>query len=336
MNTSNEYYRTDYLKEFLDKQDISVSVKKLKHPNKAVDAIYKINGQILLVVYKRQIQPQNILNVIEQLKGYANDEALMVVAEYITPNAKTILKEKGINYLDGAGNIYLKLNDVLLFIDSKKSIPPNEQNKYQQRAFTKTGAAVVFQFLMDHELVNAPQRTIAEYANVSLGTVPKVFNQLEDEGYIIKINEKQRQLSNTKKLLDKWVEVLNDKVLPGYFMQKARFTKGDELDFFKQTKLMEDTLWGGEAAAAKITEYLIPEDITLFTELKPSTLAKSYKLVPDKNGSIKVYHKFWNHGETRLQSIHPLLVYAQLVGSGDSRNLETAALIYKHHIEPEL
>ena len=39
--------------------------------------------------------------------------------------AKIILKEKGINYLDGAGNIYLKLKNLLIQIEGNKNPSPS-------------------------------------------------------------------------------------------------------------------------------------------------------------------------------------------------------------------
>ncbi len=331
-----EFYEADYLKAFLEKLDVEVSIKKRKHPNSDVYAFYSVNNQDLIVEYKRQIQPHNVLDIIAKLKSYGKDEALMVVSDYITPSAKSMLKEKEINYLDQAGNIYLKLGQFLIFIEGEKNASPSEQEKYQHRAFTKTGAAVVFQFLMDHELVNAPQRRIAEFSNVSLGTIPKVFNQLEAENYIIRLDGKKRKLINSKGLLEKWVSVFNDKLLPSLHLQNCRFNKGNEKDFFRQAKLKGDTQWGGEPAAARLTNYLLPEKITVFSELTKPKLAKNYRLLPDGNGSIVVYQKFWNHTTANNDTVHALIVYAQLLGDGDSRNLETAEIIYKQYIEPKL
>jgi hypothetical protein len=289
-----------------------------------------INSVPFSIFTVRSFYPKSMLFIPEW------QENVMVIAEYITPEAKKQLKEKQINYLDSAGNIYLKLPPLFLDIDTHKVTPPTSGAKYQQRAFTKSGAAVVFQFLIDHNLVNATQRTIAEYANVSLGTIPKVFNQLEAEGYIIKLNAKERKLKDVKQLLDKWVDVFNARLLPALQSYTCKYGNGNEIDFFQNAKLFNEAQWGGEAGAAKITSYLIPENISIFTELPKRKLPFKLNLFPDSNGQIKVYEKFWKHTTANGNTVHPIIIYAMLIGTRDSRNLETAELIYKQYIEPKL
>ncbi len=49
-------------------------------------------------------------------------------------------------------------------------------------------------------------------------------------------------------------------------------------------------------------------------------------------GNIQVYKAFWNEGlnyqHDDVDIVDPLIVYADLLGTGDVRNLETARMIY--------
>ncbi len=56
---------------------------------------------------------------------------------------------------------------------------------------------------------------------------------------------------------------------------------------------VKETQWGGESAAALLTKQLSPEIHTLYTSETNDNLIKNYRLVPDTNGNIMVYERFW-------------------------------------------
>jgi hypothetical protein len=60
---------------------------------------------------------------------------------------------------------------------------------------------------------------------------------------------------------------------------------------------------------------------------------KKYRLVPDKLGDIKVYLKFWKGVAGDVKTVPPLLVYADLIGTGERRNLQTAERIYDEYLQ---
>lgn len=60
-----------------------------------------------------------------------------------------------------------------------------------------------------------------------------------------------------------------------------------------------------------------------------------YGLVPDQDGNIQVYEKFWEQDDQR--DIAPdLLVYADLMNTQDKRCIETANIIFNERIKQEL
>jgi hypothetical protein len=59
-------------------------------------------------------------------------------------------------------------------------------------------------------------------------------------------------------------------------------------------------------------------------------------LVPDNNGTVEILQLFWKNNNNEKQVAPALLVYADLIGSGYGRNIETAKLILEtelHHIK---
>lgn len=325
----------ELLAEILKNQDPKLRVKTLKRQNQGVDVVVSIKENLVLVEVKTQILPQDIQAIRNVYAHYPTDEVKLVIADYISPNAKKILLDEKIGYLDKAGNIDLRLPDWYIHIEGKKNIPLSETKKYRQRAFTKSGAAVIFQFLINPESVNEPQRTIAERAMVSLGTIPKVIEQLLEEGYVIKKDNQTKKLVQYEKLLNRWVDVANRKLIPANYIQRFKPLKGDELSFFKNG-LSHDSQWSGEAGAAKLTKYLRPEKISFFTTFTQKEVMFRYELKPSEDGPITVYKKFWNDNFVNKEWVDPVLIYAQLIQSTDSRNQETAQLIFNDYIKPKL
>ena len=90
-------------------------------------------------------------------------------------------------------------------------------------------------------------------------------------------------------------------------------------------------------AADHLTRYLKPEFSTVYTDEEPGKLLlmNGLKKVPDwESGNVEVLQKFWQFENSEKPGLVPaLLVYADLIASGNSRNLETAKIIYKKYLD---
>ena len=62
------------------------------------------------------------------------------------------------------------------------------------------------------------------------------------------------------------------------------------------------------------------------------------KLRQDRNGDIELREKFWEFDTegTDRAVVPPLLVYADLLATGDTRNIETAKVIYSDYLQRQL
>jgi len=64
---------------------------------------------------------------------------------------------------------------------------------------------------------------------------------------------------------------------------------------------------------------------------------RDLRLVPDPHGKVEIVEIFWNPGdyqtETQQKTVPPLLAYAELINSLDSRNRETAQRIKKKFLD---
>jgi hypothetical protein len=134
--------------------------------------------------------------------------------------------------------------------------------------------------------------------------------------------------------LNAWIMAYGEQLKPDLYVGGFRFLKEEGPDSWKTLSFRNDqTVWGGEPAADLLTHYLRPAELTIYTEEESRRLVKTYRLVPDEIGKVKVYRKFWHHEDKETQGVAPiLLVYADLLLTGDPRCAETAQKIYDEYL----
>jgi hypothetical protein len=93
-------------------------------------------------------------------------------------------------------------------------------------------------------------------------------------------------------------------------------------------------LLGGEVAASKVTKHLKPEKVIIYAHEIPGKLIIENKLRKATAGDIEILKPFWkfDHEFIDLGIVPALLVYADLMATGDDRNIETAGIIYDHYL----
>jgi len=296
----------------------------------------KIDGQ----AYDFNIEIKNELrsHALEQIY-YLNQihEPFMLVAYKIYPALKKQLQEHNIPYLEANGNFYLKTADKWLWIEANKPLK-TEQTK-GNRAFTKTGLKVVFEFMHNPELLNETYRLISEKTGTSAGNVTHIINSLKSDNFLLTIDKQTVKIRDFQALLIKWAEAYEHTLKPSLKVGSFRFVKED--DFYKWQEIVletDKTLWGGEPAGDLLTNHLRPEILTLYTKEQRNDLMKKYRLIPDASGNVQIYKEFWNiaHSNTSLSVVSPLLVYADLMNHKNKRNRETAQMIYEKYIKSDI
>ncbi len=282
----------------------------------------------MLVTIKREVKNHQLLKQIENNNTYKN---YLLVAEHLYPKVKNELRENGVNYIESNGNVCIKNQGLFLFIDTNKTA--KKQRQKGNRAFTKTGLKVVFNFLLDRELINKTQREIAEKTGVALGNIPLVIKGLLDKNLILKLNKNEYIFNNYEDLLNEWISEYAQTLKPTIFKQRFRFAN-DNAEWKNLKINKEKTVWGGEPAGDIITKHLRPEKFILYTQETIKELIINYQLTPDNNGDIWAYDMFWNNENNGIAPTE--LIYADLMLNDDKRSKETAKMIFNEHIKPNL
>lgn len=218
-------------------------------------------------------------------------------------------------------------------IDGQKDYPPAARVK--RRLFTKTGLLIVFHLLASGQARNATYRELAETLDVSLGSVTNVMRQLQEKGFLLKTSRTQWRLHKKEELLQNWISAYAEQWQPELLLGRFRFA--DRSAKWEEIKLPPKTCWSGEPAAWRRTRYLSPAELTLYTNQDIRTLMKSMRLLPEEKGNVLAYRKFWD--DTLLppkNELAPdLLIYSDLIASGEGRNFETAQIIYDEFLKDQ-
>lgn len=277
---------------------------------------------------KRWLNPDTLGQAIEQMKRLP--EKGLLVTEYVNPNMAERLKQMDVPFLDTLGNAYL--NAPPIFIYMKGHTPARFPRGRPTRAFVPTGLKVVFALLCRQELVGAPYRTIAQTAQVALGTVAWVLDDLQRLGHILEMGKRGRRLIRKQQLLERWVAAFPNQLRPKLLL--GRYAAPDP-NWWEHTRIGDfRAYWGGEIAAARLTRYLKPEFVTVYVRDMPGRFLAANRLRTDPRGNVEMVKAFWNTkcDWTDAEIVHPLLVYADLLRTRDDRNLETARRIYDEQL----
>lgn len=317
---------------FGDQTDLSIHLEILDSEPNSVLFWWEGLDEPLGICIKKTLTQQNLPSVIYEMSQIKPKNKKVLFTSYLNPNVLEKLKEATIFCLDAVGNGFIQKSPFYFFIKGNKPMSEPFTNK-KGRAFQYAGLKVIFALLQDSNLIHQSYREIAENADVSLGSIGDILKDLVYQNYI-QVMGKNRTFKNKVGLLQRWVEaypLLKQKYFLGRFTtDDSRWWKEIEIEHFRG-------LWGGEIAAEISTNYLQAQDGVVFiSQTQKVALIKSAKLkkykMNDDGFYIDLIEPFWRV-ETGSNILAPfLLVYADLVNSGDARNLETAKRIYEQYL----
>ncbi len=307
------------------------------------DAVVRIGrggqGQQYVAEVRRLLRPANWGATLHQLDLQAAAHALpgLLVADYVNADMADALRKQGREFLDAAGNAFIQQPHVLVWATGRKPVQGAVAPQVG-RAFQPTGLQVLFALLCHPEWVNLPYRELAARAGVAHGTVGWVMPDLQRQGFVADLNGKRgtRRLFDAERLLALWADAyarqLRPRTLLGrYYVPALAGWQEWPIDKY-------DAQWGGEPAGALLTHYLTPGELTIYADKLPGPLAARYRFAKEADvghkAVVEVRHRFWHFpaGDAARHCVPPVLVYADLLATGDARCIETAKRLYEDHV----
>lgn len=215
-----------------------------EHHDKLVDGelelLFKNKRYFFMVKAKKEVRPHQLAQLTRDQQKLKRP--VILVAEHIVLAAKAELRELGIPYLEVNGNVHIKLNDNLIWVELKRTQKVREE---KNRAFTPAGLQVIFEILLDPQIIDLTQREIAGITSVGLGQINNVFMGLKNEGFLIQKNKDQLVLRRKEELFQKWIGAYEQRLKPKLRIGNFRFVKPEDFENWNKIKLKKNrTFWG--------------------------------------------------------------------------------------------
>lgn len=241
------------------------------------------------------------------------------------------LAEQGINFVDLAGNCRLRIDRRhFAMIEGR----PLERRPTRGRGIGAPGGQVLFAILVRPDLLNAPVRTLAEAADVAPATAADRVAQLRKEGLVHEVDPEKR-LAEPQRILDLWLKTYGTLVRPKLLIGRYRTRDGDPEGLEHR---IEDTFgeevtwaWGGGAAAQRLTGYYRGPDTVVHLQEPDFDVPRRLRALGADDGPLILMRAPAPIAFEGVQprTVNPLLVYTELLFTGDKRACEAAEEIRK-------
>lgn len=311
-----------------------------------VGAVY--GGESTLLVVQEVRSPSPV--VVQQIAA-ASFQPVLLLADYVNRPTSESCRQLGVNFVDSAGNLQLRLPGLHVDIEGRPRAerlgaedgsPAPQAAEFEQvaapkrrplRAFQPGGLRVLFALLRDPEAVAAPYRAIADLAGASNGTVQYTLGSLAELGYLTQGARGRRRLLREGELFQRWVEAFNVTLRPTLELGTFETNMLPEVLTGQVRLTTPGAQWGGEYAFSRLVEGVLrPSTALLYVEKMSPLLARELRLKRSAEGGVSVRSRFWpDEGGV---TVPVELVYADLVSSGDPRQGEAARQLAS--VSPEL
>jgi hypothetical protein len=169
-----------------------IEVKSRGEPSFLAQAIARLKAIDLkdLVKGKRRVGP-----------GWV---APVVVAPYITERGRDLCVKNGINYMDHAGNVYLRVGTY--FIERRGHQKPIHEKRIARNLFAPKASRIA------RALLEEPKRVwtlndLSKATGLSIGHAHAVVKRLEENQFVSRNKERRIALDKPGELLDAWSDI---------------------------------------------------------------------------------------------------------------------------------
>lgn len=275
----------------------------------------------------------------------ASGEPWILFAEAISVELAESLRRADANFVDRAGNHHVRIGRSFQSSAAGLRLPRQAR---RGRALGVPGYRLLFALMARPDLLDAPPiRRIASEAGVGKSTVAESLQRLFEEGVIARGRTGWVFVRPTR-ALDRWLhgyaELLRPKLVAGRFEYE-----GDWRDLMKRWRIafaaeregtpavaMPRWAWGGGFAARQLTQHLeAPLDL-IHVERDPAHFVERARLAPSGRGRLALHVApgpvAFERAPAAGECAHPLLVYTELMTTGDERAREAAQIIRARHL----
>ncbi|HHY0525309.1 TPA: type IV toxin-antitoxin system AbiEi family antitoxin [Vibrio parahaemolyticus] len=272
----------------------------------------------LLVDFKRVHRKESLRNVKAHMQI---DGRYVLVTNTLSDFLKDECENLGINYIDEAGNIRI-VNDDLYILITKPYM--SDGMAKQPVAMTEGIVKCVFALFCEPTLLKSTYDEISKKAGISVSMANKAIKFLIEKNHIPK-DKVNRRFFDENSLMYDW--------LLSYY--KHIGSKQRTIPFpppldWRAIELPDGAIWGGEAAAAELTDYLHPQNLFLYSTSQVH--GYEFNKTNPKAPRLQICRPFWGDELKINEKGRALLTIAELLATQDGRNREVAEIINDQYL----
>ena len=296
------------------------------HESTSLQGILTPDGQLTLrrgsrtqhyrPVLRPTFRPAHLPGLAEELHPHA-----LLIARYISASLAQKLRERGIDFIDAAGNAHLSCEHWFVLVTGRSAPQPT---RAPRRLSTGTWQ-VAYVLLRDPDASRLSVRALGERAGVSHGTASIALHALADRGWIRHLGRQGHPVTDGEGLLRAWELGYLDRLAIRLHTTQARPLGFPFIqDWGRRVVSLGDaepTLLGGGLAAELLGMDLIASTAAVHVADWDATTMKRLRLAPAKTGPVTVLSTFGTDN-AHPRSPHladPLLIRAALMGISDER-----------------
>lgn len=264
----------------------------------------------------------------------SDGEPVLLLARQIGAGLAPKLMNAGVNYLDLRGNCHFALPKFFVHVEGKSG----PRSTSTEKGLRSAGYQALFAFLAEPVLLNAPVREVAARAGVSRQAVLDLKDRLADALYVGRtFTETSWIPRRLRDALALWLHGYETTVRPSLLCGTYRTKEADPsvLEERVTNSLAPGSYrWGGTAAAFRLTGHYRGERSVLHVEREPPPdLGRQLRALSDPQGNLLVLRApgklNWDAG---TETVHPLLVYSEMLDEGSERVREAARILLEGHL----
>ena len=145
---------------------------------------------VLAVEIKRTLEPREVLQAVEKISAITADAlpraVPIVAASYLSPRVRTLLRNRGVGYIDTTGNVRIEASRPGLFISTDGVDRDPWPRDHKLQSLRGRGAARAVRAIVD-TIPPYGVRELAQSTSVSAPTLSRVLDLLEREAIVTRV-----------------------------------------------------------------------------------------------------------------------------------------------------
>ena len=145
---------------------------------------------VLVIEIKRTLEPRGVLQAVEQLSaitaGALPQAVPIVAASYLSPRVRTLLRDRGVGYIDTTGNVRIEASTPGLFISADGVDRDPWPRDHKLQSLRGRGTARAVRAIVD-TIPPYGVRELAQSTSVSAPTLSRVLDLLEREAIVTRV-----------------------------------------------------------------------------------------------------------------------------------------------------